>query len=445
MKKQKKGRLFCVLLLALCLVPFVGMLLFGPSDAVSNERLAPKPRLVRAGQVNADVLSETADYIAGRFFLRPALVTANSAIQAAVFEESASDDVILGKDGWLFYADTLADYQGTNPMTGREIFCAARNLALLQEASQKDGAAFLFACAPNKNTIYPAFMPRQYRKTDAVSDLDRLEAELKRQGVSFCDLRETLTARQTLTYYRTDSHWNGYGSHLACAEILRALGKDARTLDETLSSEPHAGDLFQMLYPASGKPEQAPGLQRARAFSYLGKVRGADDQYFETQSSADGTLFVFRDSFGNALHEDLAEQFASAAFSRAMPYDFSQVPAGTEVLIIELAQRNLRWLCQRPPLLPAPERDAPSWEQEAGAPIAVQKTESSFDGLFCYRAEFPDVPEENAQVLFCVDGVWYEACLKEQGFELLAPEGKDIRLVTNFEGVSTCMQVRITT
>ena len=36
-------------------------------------------------------------------------------------------------------------------------------------------------------------MPGQYRKTEQVSDLDRLEQALTQQGVSFCDLREALS------------------------------------------------------------------------------------------------------------------------------------------------------------------------------------------------------------------------------------------------------------
>ena len=85
MKKQKQGRLLCALCLALLLIPLAGMLLAGPSDAVSNERLAAKPRLMRGGKLNPDFLSETADYFAGHFYLRPALLTANSTVQAAVF------------------------------------------------------------------------------------------------------------------------------------------------------------------------------------------------------------------------------------------------------------------------------------------------------------------------------------------------------------------------
>lgn len=125
-------------------------------------------------------------------------------------------------------------------MTGRALFCAARNLALLQEYCAQQGTKFLFVCAPNKNTSYPEYMPGQYRKTEQVSDLDRLEQALTQQGVSFCDLREALSGRESLTYYRTDSHWNGYGSYLAGRQILQALGKEADTEDVSLSMAQHA-------------------------------------------------------------------------------------------------------------------------------------------------------------------------------------------------------------
>lgn len=443
MGNNKKNRALCLALLILLLVPLLGMLVFGASEAVSNERLAAKPRLARAGKLNLDVFSETADYFAGRFFGRPALITANSAVEAAVFGESASQDVVLGKDGWLFYADTLEDFQGTNPMTSRELFCAARNLSLMQEYFAREKTAFLFVCAPNKNTIYPEYMPRQYPKTDAKPDLDRLEEELIKQDVSFCNLRETLTGREALTYYKTDSHWNSYGSHLAGLEILSALGKEAGLEDDALSMQPHLGDLHQMLYPASGKEESAPALSRARTFSYVGAVRGADDQLFETTSAAEGTLFVFRDSFGNALHEDLAEQFGQAAFSRAMPYDCSQVKGGTDAVIVELAQRNLRWLASRPPLFPASEREAPKWETEASEQVSVQVQSGTFDGLSQYRGSFAQEPDADAQVFAFVDGAWYEACLTEDGFQLLAPEGSELAVVTSVNGAWTRFEARL--
>lgn len=54
---------------------------------------------------------------------------------AAVFRESATDSVILGREGWLFYSDTLADYQGTAPLSDRAVWAAAHVLALMQECA----------------------------------------------------------------------------------------------------------------------------------------------------------------------------------------------------------------------------------------------------------------------------------------------------------------------
>ena len=440
MKKQKQGRLLCALCLALLLIPLAGMLLAGPSDAVSNERLAAKPRLMRAGKLNPDFLSETADYFAGHFYLRPALITANSTVQAAVFRESASEDVVLGDGGWLFYADTLEDFQGTNPMTGRALFCAARNLALLQEFCAQQGTSFLFVCAPNKNTIYPEYMPGQYRKTEQVSDLDRLEQALTQQGVSFCDLREALSGRESLTYYRTDSHWNGYGSALAHDAVMQTLGRDAALHEEAFTFAPHTGDLYEMLYPAGRRQEEAPALARSRSFTYAGEVRGPDDVRLDTVSeTGTGTLFMFRDSFGNALHADLAEDFAAAVFSRQKPYDLS-LAADADVLIVELVERNLHELTQQAPVLTAPQPESPPDTPEPSGTLTVSAEESSLPGLTYYQGMFDEVqPDTDSPVYVCLDGTYYEACPTENGFSLHAPAAESVSVWFVCHGRSTLL------
>ena len=67
--------------------------------------------------------------------------------------------MILGSDGWLYYAPTLADYTRSEPMTERELWCAARTLALLQEYVEGRGGQFLFTVAPDKSSLYGGHMP----------------------------------------------------------------------------------------------------------------------------------------------------------------------------------------------------------------------------------------------------------------------------------------------
>lgn len=431
MKQNCLKKAFCAIAFLLCLTPLAVFLIAGPSAAGANERLPAKPTAVRAGRVNWEVLSDTADYFAGRFGLRQELITANAAVQATVFHESAAEDVVLGADGWLYYADTLADYTGSGAMSERQLWCAARNLALMQEYAASRGARFVFLCAPNKNTIYPQYMPSSYARAAGDSNLDRLERELTAQNVLFCDVREALAKADELTYYATDSHWNGYGSALAHDALLRTLGAESNLSGEEFSLQAHSGDLYEMLYPASARQENGLSLSRARTFRYAGEVRGADDQSIHTFSGEAGAVLVFRDSFGNALHEDLAESWGEALFSRAMPYDFSLMDKLLpDTVIVELVERNLNWLSTRAPLIPAPERENVALAAaQSGGSVQIETDDTVWDGMVCYRGTFTDVaPETEAAVYACLDGAWYEACPTEDGFSLIAPAAQTITI-----------------
>ena len=442
MKQNHLKQLICLLFFLLCLTPLAVFLLAGPSSAGANERLAAKPRLYTGASVNWDVLSDAADYFAGRFGLRQELITADGAVQAAVFHESAADDVLLGSDGWLYYADTLGDFTGSSAMTERQLWCAARNLALMQEYAAARGAQLLFVCAPNKNTVYPEFMPARDARSTTEGNLDRLLTALREAGVPFCDVRDALRDADALTYYRTDSHWNGYGSALAHDQILAALRRSETLADEAFTMQPHRGDLYEMLYPASTRTEDGLSIARARSFSYLGDFHAVDDQRIRTSSAASGALLMFRDSFGNALHADLAENFGEALFSRAMPYDLSLMDeVQPDTLIVELVERNLSWLCARPPLLPAPVREQTFDGAADYGSLAVTRSSAPWDNLSCYTGTFSTfTPDADAPVYVLADGACYEACPTENGFQLLIPPCESLTVYTVSGGQEVCFQ-----
>jgi len=416
---------------------------FTHAPAAGNETLQAKPVLVYAdGAVNPDYFSELSDYLADHTAFRAELITARAHAAAALFGESSSDQVILGKDGWLFYARELPDYEGSEPMSDRQIWCAARSLYLMQEYASAHGAAFLFAAAPNKSTIYPQQMPGRYQKSALPGNLDRFYEELARQGVAYADVRPALREAQAQTYLAWDSHWNGYGSALAHDAIMCALGKDASTAQEAFAPASHIGDLQGMLYPADTQTEQAAALARSRSFAYSGTVRGADDLTIRTQSDAsDGSLLMFRDSFGNALHEDMAESFAAALFSRLMPYDLTLLEKqSADTLVIELVERNLARLAQDAPQMPAPVRTLEA------APVSADGTASlraAQDGAVagCVRYDgsvLCEKMDKDSEIFLMLDGTVYEAAPvgeTENSFTLWAPAAVDAAVLVRCGGV----------
>ena len=68
--KKTLSLIFTAAFLAVCLVPGLGLLFTGGSDAAANEILPAAPVLSADGTFNADVLSDTAAYVDGRFSLR---------------------------------------------------------------------------------------------------------------------------------------------------------------------------------------------------------------------------------------------------------------------------------------------------------------------------------------------------------------------------------------
>lgn len=236
--KKTLSLIFTVLFLAVCLVPGLGLLLTGGADAAANEILPAAPVIAADGDFNPDFLAETAAYVNGRFSFRLEGITAWAKLNAALFRTSTAENVLLGRDGWLFYAPTIHDYTGDTPMTARELYCAARTLYLLQEYAENRGGDFLFTAAPNKNTLYPEYMPARTR-LGSVSDMDALYALLDEMGVSYLDLRDIFSQEAEPLYFKTDSHWNAKGAALAADALLAALSRESNYFSGTVSAGNH--------------------------------------------------------------------------------------------------------------------------------------------------------------------------------------------------------------
>ena len=90
---MKKAKLiFISIFIVLCLIPSVGMLIFGEARPAANEVLAGKPSVTtRSGELSLSFLSDVSDYIADRFAFRQALATAwDESQKAGVAADSGS-------------------------------------------------------------------------------------------------------------------------------------------------------------------------------------------------------------------------------------------------------------------------------------------------------------------------------------------------------------------
>lgn len=153
MQVKKLGYiLFMRVIATICILP-VAVMPWQTEKAVGNEQLASFPELRKEdGSFNTGILNEFSDYFADHFGLRHEMITLNDQLTGTVLKTLDSSSVLLGKDDWLFYKSTLADYTGAEPFTARQSYAAAHVLGLMQEYCEENGIGFCFTIAPNKNS-----------------------------------------------------------------------------------------------------------------------------------------------------------------------------------------------------------------------------------------------------------------------------------------------------
>lgn len=388
---MKKIRNICyiVVCLLICILPFTGMLVYNKEIVTEQGTESSASQNREKDDVwYTDFPEKFSDYFSSHLAFRDYLISGDSEIQSRLFGVSNVDTVIVGTEGWLYYKDTLDDYLGQNRMSERSIYNAAHNLALLQQYVTEQGADFVFTVAPNKNSLYGQNMP--YYMQHQVSEeknMTLFQPALEKAGVSYVDLFAAFEEQEETLYLKRDSHWNQKGAILAYHTLLDSLQVEHNTYEDTdaVREKNEIGDLNQMLYPATAKPEWNYIYQNENTFSYVTDTESVEDAWIETENGkGSGNVLMFRDSFGNTLLPLMANQFEKGYFSKSVPYRITEYMEKTSpnLVIVEKVERNIDEFAKKPPIMEAPEVSLDGELKEKLDGTSLQKEISGYDASF---------------------------------------------------------------
>jgi len=168
---------------------------------------------------------------ADHFGMRSALIVAQHWALVDIFGVSPVANVMIGRDGWLFWLGEDArsldrHYRGTRRVPDFEAEAYVAEVKRRHEYLRSRGIAYLPIIVPEKFTIYPEYLPSWVAPGRNPTLLARTMDRLAEDGsVPYVDLRPVLreTKGGERLYYLTDSHWNLAGAGVAYVAIMHAV------------------------------------------------------------------------------------------------------------------------------------------------------------------------------------------------------------------------------
>lgn len=263
------------------------------------------------------------------------LVQANAALNYHVFGVVESDQVILGKEGWLFYKDgpspaqPLANYQGLVRLREDEMARLAANLQALSDALAAEGGTLVVSFAPSKDLVYPEYVPDIYPRLSEEDVTAQLAGYLAvHTTVPICyELQDYAAAKpHGQLFFKTDTHWNHRGAIIALNEVFDALGlAHGRFVDyDFKASGLQTGDMANVAALYDILPEEEDFYPA----NYTGEV---DKR----------TVTMFGDSFSEYYMRYLNDRFVNAWRVALADLDLSTLPtSGSDIVILEANERS---------------------------------------------------------------------------------------------------------
>jgi hypothetical protein len=301
------------------------------------------------------------DSISERFLWRMALIRKFNTFRYAV-GDSIFNTGLVGRDGWLFYTGdySIHDYQKTELMGPNRLEYLAGILNMLDRSATQYGGELWVVIPPDKNTIYPQYMPDEIPVIGQTSRLDQLMEYLqKNTEINVLDLRPIFTgiSQSSKIYYKSDAHWNCLGAYYASNELLSRVSESHPEVQTHPLSDYEFGTMTDSTLDISGvmglgfqedtvtlTPKFPIGSISHELYKENDSIKVAVNSQTELPSA-----LVAHDSFyTECLNQFLEPQFSrviSSHYEKTILSDYLKLieVEKPDVVVVEFAERHIEY------------------------------------------------------------------------------------------------------
>ena len=337
--------------------------------STENRQLAEKPKIKFSLKALKNYAKRYNMYLNDHYGLRNFIIRVNCRIHINLLHTSPKRDVVLGREGWLYYdnnndGNNLKDFYGESNFTKADLDKIVEKIIKIKTYCSERNILFRIVFAPNKHTIYPEFLPPEIMERRGLSTrLDQLMDYLNRNqmGATIIDLRPVLISSKNTfpfpLYYRIDMHWNRLGAFIAYAEIMKNLRLNypqIKILDiknyRFVMKEKKEGDLADFISVSGLLKDQevileppVPSLTKKTDPNIRLENVGIEISRYHAENCNYLKLLMFRDSFAVGLLPYFSESFSDSLYIwtyKWLDVYFSIIEKERpHMVILELAER----------------------------------------------------------------------------------------------------------
>jgi len=216
---------------------------------------------------------------------------------------------------------------------------------------------------PEKQTIYPEFMPDSIKRAPNISKLDQVVEYLRKHSkVRIVDVQKDLYAEKInghMVFRKIDTHWNQYGAFIASNSLLGVIAKDFSVIhppaikDFSITLETVTrGDLTDMLALKGDiwRSERIPRLTSKDEKRVPGLFNVNQQIPFKIESfvivvrdiATLPRLVMFRDSFATSLIPFISAHFSRSVYVWSFSFDTNLIEKEKPNLVV--SEFNERYL-----------------------------------------------------------------------------------------------------
>lgn len=294
-------------------------------------------------------------YYSDNFPFRNQLVGLDNWINIYVLHDTYDENVVFGKDGWLFYRGdtTIEKYCGVEKFSEEELEAIRNNILQLNKYYEQQGIEFVVFIAPDKEEIYSEYMPDNISVIDEESKADQVYEMLRdSEDVSIIYPKTELLESKNVVeeFYKLDTHWNLAGGFIGAQSLMQSVcGNDVKLNEVSiiLAGE-YVGDLAKMAGLADFVQKDtvwyvdAPFRQVEVQQDFYEEHGNLSYQKYSSNAPNNMHLYMIGDSFASAMGESLRYQVSELTMIHRDDYHKGLVEeAMPDVVVYEVVERHI--------------------------------------------------------------------------------------------------------